>query len=75
VDTPYIRIEETGEIFALRDEVTTVGRGRDVDIRLSDPSVSRLHAEFVRRGPYVYVADLGLTGGRSPAGCLTTATC
>jgi FHA domain len=61
VDTPYIRIEETGEIFALHDEVTTVGRGRGVDIRLSDPSVSRLHAEFVRRGPYIYVADLGLS--------------
>jgi len=32
-----------------------------VDVRLDDPSVSRLHAELVRRGPYVYVADLGLS--------------
>lgn len=61
MDTPRIRIEETGEIITLRREVTTVGRGRDVDIRLSDPSVSRLHAEIVRRGSYVYVADLGLS--------------
>jgi hypothetical protein len=61
VDTPYIRIEETGDIIALRGEVTTVGRGHGADIRLSDPSVSRLHAEIVRRGPYIYVADLGLS--------------
>lgn len=61
MDTPYIRVESTGEIIPLRDEVTTVGRGRGADIRLDDPSVSRLHAEIVRRGPYFYIADLGLS--------------
>ncbi|HVT67363.1 MAG TPA: FHA domain-containing protein [Trebonia sp.] len=61
MDTPYIHVEDSGEDIALSAEVTTVGRGRGVDIRLSDPSVSRLHAEFVRRGPYVYVTDLGLS--------------
>jgi hypothetical protein len=61
VDTPFLRIEETGDVFPLRDDVTTVGRGQGVDIRLEDPSVSRLHAELVRRGPYVYVVDLGLS--------------
>jgi FHA domain len=48
-------------VIPLRGEVTTVGRGRGADIRLDDPSVSRLHAELVRRGPYVYVVDLGLS--------------
>jgi hypothetical protein len=61
VETPYIRIEETGEVIPLRDEITTIGRGLRVDVRLDDPSVSRLHAEIVRRGPYYYVADLGLS--------------
>jgi FHA domain len=61
VETPFLRIEESGEVFPLRDVVTTVGRGQGVDIRLEDPSVSRLHAELVRRGPYVYVVDLGLS--------------
>jgi hypothetical protein len=61
VDTPYIRIEDTGEVIPLRGEVTTVGRGLGVDVRLDDPSVSRLHAEIVRRAPYYYVADLGLS--------------
>jgi hypothetical protein len=61
VDSPYIRVEDTGQLVPLRSEVTTVGRGRGADIRLADPSVSRLHAELVRRGPYYYVADLGLS--------------
>jgi hypothetical protein len=61
VGTPFLRIEDSGEVISLRDEVTTVGRGQGVDIRLDDPSVSRLHAELVRRGPYVYVVDLGLS--------------
>ena len=61
METPYIRIEDTGEVIPLRDEVTTIGRGLRVDVRLDDPSVSRFHAEIVRRGPYYYVADLGLS--------------
>src|SRR3984893_7387410 len=61
VDTPFLRVEDSGEGVSLRGEVTTVGRGRGGDIRLEDPSVSRLHAELIRRGPYVYVVDLGLS--------------
>ena len=61
MDTPNIRIEDTGELIPLRGEVTTVGRGLGADVRLDDPSVSRLHAEIVWRGPYIYVADLGLS--------------
>jgi hypothetical protein len=61
VDTPYIRIEDTGEVVPLDGDVTTIGRGSYVDVRLDDPSVSRLHAEIVRRGPYYFVADLGLS--------------
>ena len=61
MDTPFIRVEDTGAIVSLTGEVTTVGRGSSVDVRLEDPSVSLLHAEIVRRGPYAYVADLGLS--------------
>ena len=61
MDTPFLRIEDSGEVVPLRGEVTTVGRGRGVDIRLEDPSVSRLHAELIRRGPNVYGADLGVS--------------
>jgi len=61
MQAPYIRIEDSGIVMPLRDDVTTVGRGSWVDVPLSDPSVSRLHAEIIRRGPYVYVTDLGLS--------------
>ena len=58
---PYLRVEDSGAVFELRGDVTTVGRGEGVDIHLDEPSVSRLHAELVRRGPHVYVTDLGLS--------------
>ena len=61
METPRLRLEETGDSYPLTEGVTTVGRGAGVDIALSDPSVSRLHAEVVRRGIHVYVADLGLS--------------
>ena len=61
METPHLRLEETGEIFPLLREMTTVGRGEGVDISLRDPSVSRLHAEIVVRGLHVYVSDLGLS--------------
>jgi pSer/pThr/pTyr-binding forkhead associated (FHA) protein len=61
VSTPYLHVEETGQVFELHGEVITVGRGEGVDLRFGDPSVSRLHAEIVRRGPFVYVTDLGLS--------------
>jgi len=61
VDTPYLRVEDTGTVFELTSEVTTVGRGEGIDVALEDQSVSRLHAELIRRGPHVYVADLGLS--------------
>jgi FHA domain len=61
MDGPHIQVASTGALFPLRPEVTTVGRGQHVDIRLDDTSVSLLHAELVRRGPYVYVMDLGLS--------------
>jgi hypothetical protein len=61
VDMPYLRLEDSGAVFELRGDVTTVGRGEGVDIHLDEPSVSRLHAELVRRGPHVYVTDLGLS--------------
>ena len=61
MDTPYLQIESTGAVVWLRSDVTTVGRGECVDIRLDDPSISKLHAEIFRRGPYAYVSDLGLS--------------
>jgi excisionase family DNA binding protein len=56
---PYLRIKS--RTVTLAGEVTAVGRGPGCDVCLDDPSVSVLHAELIRRGPYIYVADLGLS--------------
>jgi hypothetical protein len=61
MEDPFVEIVSTGTVVPLQPDVTTVGRGSHVHIRLTDPSVSVLHAEIVRRGPYVYLADLGLS--------------
>jgi pSer/pThr/pTyr-binding forkhead associated (FHA) protein len=61
MESPNLRIESTGEIIALCPHVTTVGRGQSVDVHMDHPSVSKLHAEIIRRGVYAYVSDLGLS--------------
>ncbi len=58
---PFLRCEDDGQVFEMTNDITTVGRGPGVDYVLEDPTVSRLHAELVRRGPFVYVEDLGLS--------------
>lgn len=60
MNAPVIRLPGGREIL-LGDGVTPVGRSPQMTVRLVDPTVSALHAELVRRGPYVYVEDLGLS--------------
>jgi hypothetical protein len=40
-----------------------VGRSRDCDVQLSDPNVSRRHAELRREETGVWIVDLGSTNG------------
>jgi hypothetical protein len=61
VQTPYLQLEGADGAVLLGAEVTTVGRGSGVDVAIDDLTVSRLHAEIVRRGAHVYVSDLGLS--------------
>jgi DNA-binding CsgD family transcriptional regulator len=51
--------------FRLRldQEIATVGRGADNGYVISDPRVSRLHAELQKRGDTLIVTDLGSSGG------------
>jgi pSer/pThr/pTyr-binding forkhead associated (FHA) protein len=41
----------------------TIGRGRQADVVLSDPNVSRQHAEIRPRGGSWVLSDLGSTNG------------
>lgn len=52
-----------GARFLLDAEKTTAGRRPDSDIFLDDVTVSRKHAEFVRRGGQFVVRDVGSLNG------------
>jgi pSer/pThr/pTyr-binding forkhead associated (FHA) protein len=53
----------TGARFLLDAERTTAGRRPDSDIFLDDVTVSRKHAEFVKRGDGFAVRDVGSLNG------------
>ena len=57
-----------GARFLLNGERTTAGRKPDSDIFLDDVTVSRKHAEFVRRDGGYYVRDIGSLNGTYLAG-------
>jgi len=52
-----------GQVTALQPEVTVIGRGADVDVRLTDLDVSRRHAEVRRDGEHTWLIDLGSSNG------------
>ncbi len=52
---------DNGRRVELVRPLTSVGRSPTADVHLTDPGVSRLHAELVRRGPYLYVVDAGMS--------------
>ena len=54
---------DDGRRIPIGEDPVTVGRLPDCDIVLSDPNVSRRHAEVRRRGNDFIVVDLGSTNG------------
>jgi pSer/pThr/pTyr-binding forkhead associated (FHA) protein len=52
--------------------VTIIGRGHDVDLRLTDPGVSRQHVRLEVVGDEVFVTDLGSTNGTTVDGAALT---
>jgi hypothetical protein len=54
---------QDGKRVPLGEKTVTIGRLADCDIVLSDPNVSRHHAEVRPRGDGFEVADLGSTNG------------
>ncbi len=61
-----------GERFELGEEPLTIGRLPDCAVVLSDPNVSRHHAEVRRVGTQALVADLGSTNGTRVNGAAAT---
>lgn len=60
---PRAVIESGDRRFALQAPATTIGRGRDADVRLDDPNISRVHVQFYVDGDRWIVADMGSTNG------------
>ncbi|MGN6598638.1 MAG: FhaA domain-containing protein [Actinomycetales bacterium] len=56
-------LEIAGRRLPLTHATTVLGRGRDVDVRIDDPGVSRRHAEVRVQGQLAEVVDLGSTNG------------
>lgn len=52
-----------GQVYELSNDVTMLGRSDDVDLVVSDISISRRHAMIVKRVDGFYVSDLGSTNG------------
>jgi signal transduction histidine kinase/CheY-like chemotaxis protein len=52
-----------GASFNLHDDITTFGRGRDNDIRISDKAVSRHHGKFVKGNDQLFIVDLNSLQG------------
>ncbi len=54
---------QTNDVFYLTQETTTLGRSAQNDIVLSDPEVSRHHAQIVRKDGQTTISDWGSTNG------------
>jgi two-component system, cell cycle response regulator len=53
-----------GQVFALEESETLLGRGRDVQVRIEDVAISRVHARIVKgEDGRFFVEDMGSTNG------------
>ena len=65
---PAASVTVDGRSHDLRKPSVIVGRSKDCDIRVSDPNVSRRHAEIRQEGSTYWIVDLGSTNGISVNG-------
>jgi len=52
-----------GKSFNLNDDITTIGRSPDNDIRISDKGVSRHHGKFLKKDDKIVIVDLNSLRG------------
>jgi Protein of unknown function (DUF3662)/FHA domain len=56
-------LEVDGERHEIAGSRVVIGRSRECDIQITDPNVSRRHAELRREGSAFWLVDLGSTNG------------
>jgi FhaA, N-terminal domain/FHA domain len=65
---PTVSVTINGKAHELQKPSVVIGRSKDCDIRISDPNVSRRHAEIRQEGSAYWIVDLGSTNGISVNG-------
>ena len=63
VERETVTLTVDGTQHAIDKQSVVIGRSRDCDIRLSDPNVSRRHAEIRQEGTAYWLVDLESTNG------------
>jgi hypothetical protein len=63
VERESVWLTVDGERIPVDRRVIVLGRGQDCDVRLSDPNVSRRHAELRQEETSYWIVDLGSTNG------------
>ncbi|HEU4942911.1 MAG TPA: DUF3662 and FHA domain-containing protein [Gaiellaceae bacterium] len=62
-EEPPATLTVDGSQHPLEKPVVVIGRSKDSDIRVSDPNISRKHAEIRREGSTFWIVDLDSTNG------------
>jgi hypothetical protein len=65
---PSASLTINGKTHELQKPSVVIGRSSESDIRVSDPNVSRKHAEIRQEGSTYWIVDLGSTNGISVNG-------
>jgi hypothetical protein len=65
---PAATLTVNGKAHELEKATVVIGRSKNCDIRVSDPNVSRRHAEVRQEGSTYWIVDLGSTNGISVNG-------
>jgi hypothetical protein len=65
---PVATVSLGGKSHDLQKSSMVIGRSKDCDIRVSDPNVSRRHAEIRQEGSAYWIVDLDSTNGVSVNG-------
>jgi hypothetical protein len=63
VQSEVVTLDANGKQHAVDKVSILIGRSKDCDIRLTDPNVSRRHAEVRQEGTAYWILDLGSTNG------------
>lgn len=58
-----IKGPKAGQVLTIDGPTAIIGRGEDADLRIPDPSLSRMHARFDRDGDMLNVTDLDSLNG------------